>query len=104
MGPPVPSGHPYVVELLRKYRLPQSHQYASQADWDLSPEPTQTAGSNWMDSCVITGHLFAALLRTAEFWSGDHALLVGEGRDDIFQRHAAAAEMALEDSWSTTST
>ena len=47
------------------------------------PNPTQTAGSNWTVSCVITGHLVAALRGTAEFRSGDHALLMGEGREEI---------------------
>ena len=34
-----------------------------------------------MASCVITGHLVAALLRTDEFRSGDHALLMGKGEE-----------------------
>ena len=41
------------------------------------PNPTWTAGANWMSSCVITGHLIAALHGTAKFRSGDHALLIG---------------------------
>ena len=47
------------------------------------PKPTWTAGENWTASCVITGYLFAALYRTAEFRSGDHALPMGEGRKEI---------------------
>ena len=43
-------------------------------------DSTQTAGANWMVSCVIKGHLVAALRRTDEFQSGDHALLMGEVR------------------------
>ena len=39
-------------------------------------EPTQTAGANWTASCFITGHIVAALCRTAEFWPGDYNLLV----------------------------
>ena len=40
------------------------------------PESTQTAGVNWTASCIITGHIVAALRRTAEFRSGDHSLLI----------------------------
>ena len=47
------------------------------------PEPTQTALNNWTASCVITGHLVASLRGTAEFRLGDHALLMGEGREEI---------------------
>ena len=57
--------------------------------------PTQTDGSIWTESCVITGHLIAALRRTAYFWSGYHSLLMGEVRDEICRRHAEAAESAL---------
>ena len=45
--------------------------------------PTQTAGGNWTASCGITGHLVAVLRGTADFRSGNHALLMGEGREDI---------------------
>ena len=34
------------------------------------PEPTHTSGANWTVSCVITGHLIAALRGTAESRSG----------------------------------
>ena len=47
------------------------------------PDQTRTVGENWTASCMITGHLVAALWGTAKFRSGDHALLVGEGRGDI---------------------
>ena len=47
------------------------------------PDPTRTAGENWTASCMITGHLVAALRGTAKLWSGNHALLMGEGREDI---------------------
>ena len=45
------------------------------------PNPTWTAGANWTASCVIMGHLVAALRGTDDFRSGDHALLMEEGRD-----------------------
>ena len=59
------------------------------------PDPTQTAGANWPSSYVITGNLSAALHMAAEFSSGDHALLMGEGREEIRRGHAEAAETAL---------
>ena len=40
------------------------------------PDPTRTVGVNCTVSWVITGHLFLALRRTAEFRLVDHALLV----------------------------
>ena len=67
------------------------------------PEPTHTAGSNCTAPCVITGNLVATLCGTAEFRSGDHAILMGEGRDDINRRHAEAAETALVEAWAATS-
>ena len=57
------------------------------SDIDL-PDPTQTAGPKWMASCVITGHLLADIQRTVEFRSGDRALLMEEGRDEIRWKHA----------------
>ena len=47
------------------------------------PNPTRIDGANWTASCVITGDLVAALCGTAEFRLGDHALLMGEGREEI---------------------
>ena len=41
------------------------------------PNPTNTTSENWTASCVITGHLVAALRGTADFRLGDHALLMG---------------------------
>ena len=58
-------------------------------------DPTRTAGENWTASFIITVHLVAALCGTDEFRSGDHALLMGEGREEIRQKHAKAAKTAL---------
>ena len=41
------------------------------------PDPSWTLRANWMASCMITGHLVAALRRTAEFRLVDQALLMG---------------------------
>ena len=57
--------------------------------------PTHTTGANCTVSCVVTGHLVAALRGTAEFSLGDHALLMGEVREEIRWRHAEVAETAL---------
>ena len=46
-------------------------------------DPTQTTGDNWTASCVITGHLVAALHGAVDFKSGGHALLMGKGRNEI---------------------
>ena len=45
------------------------------------PVPSWTVGVNWKASCVIRGHLVVALRGTADLSSGDHALLMREGRD-----------------------
>ena len=63
------------------------------------PDPTWTAGVNWTASCMITGHLVAALRGTVEFRSGDHALLIGEEREDICWQHTEDAENALGEAW-----
>ena len=56
------------------------------------PNPTQILRANWTVYCVITGHLVTALSGTAEFRSGNHALLMGDGREEIRRQHAEAAE------------
>ena len=66
--------------------------------------PTHTAGENWMASCVITGHLVAALHGMDKFWSGDHPPLMQEVRDEILQQHAKAAETELGEDRSAVST
>ena len=47
------------------------------------PDPTQTARANWTLSYVITVHIVESLRGTDDFWSGDHALLVGYYRNNI---------------------
>ena len=58
-------------------------------------EPTRTVGSNWKASYVITGHIVTALHGTAEFRSGNHSLLMGEGREDIQWRYLEESETSL---------
>ena len=59
------------------------------------PKPTRTAGANWMASCMIMGHVVAVLCGKTEFRSGNHALLMGKGREEIRQRHEKEAETSL---------
>ena len=47
------------------------------------PDPTNTVGANWTASCVIIGNLAVSLRGTAKFMSGDHALEMREGREEI---------------------
>ena len=37
------------------------------------PDPVQTAHENWTASCVIIGHLVAALRGQVVFWTADHS-------------------------------
>ena len=37
------------------------------------PDPTNTSPENWTASCVITGHLVAALRGQEEFWTTNHS-------------------------------
>ena len=67
------------------------------------PEPTWITGANWMAYCMITGHLVAVLCRTAQLRLDNHALLMGEGRYEIQQRHAKESENALQESQTAVS-
>ena len=63
------------------------------------PDPTRTVGAKWTASRVITGHLVAALCKTADFSLGNNSLLMGEGRDEIQRQHAEEAETVLGEAW-----
>ena len=52
------------------------------------PNPTQTAPENWTASCVITGHLVAALRGQVEFRTADHSSCLREGRTAVRRRGA----------------
>ena len=54
-------------------------------------------------SCMITGHLVAALCRTTKISSSDHALLMKDGREEILRIHAEEAETALGEAWDAAS-
>ena len=47
------------------------------------PDPTQMAPENWKASCVITGHLVAALRVQVEFRTVDHWACLREVRTDV---------------------
>ena len=59
------------------------------------PDPIQTVGSNWVVSCVITGHLVAEIRGMDELRSGDRALLMGDVREDIWWQRAEVVETSL---------
>ena len=59
------------------------------------PDPSQTASENWTASCVITGHLVAALRGKVEFWMADHSSCLREGRTTVRRRGQRQAEEAL---------
>ena len=65
-----------------------------QAGLDL-PDPTKTAPENWMASCVITGHLVAALRGHEVFKTADHLACLREGRTTMPKRSVLMAEEAL---------
>ena len=73
------------------------------------PDPNQTVRENCTASCLITGHLVAALQGTEEFRSGNNSLLVKEEREEreyreeIQRRNAVEAETALGESRDATS-
>ena len=61
------------------------------------PYLTKTAPENWTASCVIIGHLVAALRGWEEFWTADHAAIPREGRGEVQRRNMLRSEAALED-------
>ena len=59
------------------------------------PDPSQIAPENWTASCVITGHLVAALRGQVEFQTADHSACLREGRAAVWIRGQRRAEEAL---------
>ena len=56
---------------------------------------TLTAPENWTASCVITGHLVAALRGQVEFQTADHLACLREGQTAVWKRSAQQEEEAL---------
>ena len=59
------------------------------------PDPVQTAPKNWTASCVITGHLVAALRGQVVFWTTDHSACLWEVWMSVRHRGEKRAEEAL---------
>ena len=59
------------------------------------PDPSQTAPENWTASCVITGHLVAALRGQVEFRTVDRSACLREGRAAVRRRGQIRVEEAL---------
>ena len=58
-------------------------------------DPFQTAPENWTASCVVTGHLVAALRVQVGFRTEDHLACLQEVRTVVWQRGKRQAEEAL---------
>ena len=65
-----------------------------QAGLDL-PDPMKTASDHCTASCVITGHLVAALRDQEEFRMADHSACLQEGRMVVRKRSVLLAEESL---------
>ena len=59
------------------------------------PDPSQTAPENCTASCVITGHLVAALRGQVEFQTSDHSACLWEGGTDVRRWGQSRSEEAL---------
>ena len=59
------------------------------------PDPAHMAKGNWTASCVVTGHLVAALRGRVEFRSGDHTQLLTDDRKEIRRQKDQEVEEAF---------
>ena len=59
------------------------------------PHPTKIDPENCTASCVITGHLVAALRGQEELQTADHSTCLQEGRKAVRKRSVPLAEEAL---------
>ena len=59
------------------------------------PDPVKTVPENWTVSCVITGHLVAALRGQAVFRTADHTACLRGGQLAVRQQGEQRAEAAL---------
>ena len=59
------------------------------------PDPSQTSPENWTASCVITGHLVAAIRGKVEFQMADHLACLREGRTAVRRQRQRRVEEAL---------
>ena len=61
------------------------------------PDTANTAPENWTASCVITGHLVAALRGQVDFWMADHSACLQEGQTAEQKQKVLLSEVALEE-------
>ena len=59
------------------------------------PDPVKTAPENWTASCVITGHLVAALRGQAAFRTANHTACLRGRRLAVWRRGEQQTEAAL---------
>ena len=64
------------------------------------PDPTNTSPDNCTASCVVTGHLIAALRGREELRTEDHASILREVQGEVWERNFLQAEKVLEDNLS----
>ena len=74
---------------IRVTNLPVKH-----AGMDL-PDPRETAPENWTMSCIITGHLVAALRGQEEFQTEDQSACLRKGSTVVRKRSVLLAEETL---------
>ena len=56
---------------------------------------SQSTLEHWTASRVITGNLVASLLGPTVFWTGEHAMLLKKGQEEIQRRNDQNVEHAL---------
>ena len=59
------------------------------------PDPVKTDPQNWTASCVITGHLFAALRGQTTFRTADHTACIKRVRLAVRHRGEQRTEVVL---------
>ena len=60
------------------------------------PDPVKTAHENWKASCVIIGHLVAALRDQAIFRTADHTACLRGGRLSVRHRGGATGRSGVD--------
>ena len=59
------------------------------------PNPNMPTWENWMESCVLIGNLVTAIHGRKELKTGDHTMILREGRGYIRCRHVQDVQTAL---------
>ena len=66
------------------------------------PNPTLSTWENLMASCVLKGNLVADLQDIKEFKTGEHNLILREGRGKIWRRNVNNSQAVLEEAMEAT--